>query len=95
MLKEGPLLEYVALQLNCMYLSDLRYLSMRQRKKASDLLRHMEAADDDLWEWNDALEYLTDCGQKCATAAQAKELLVKELQFRRKKVKSRRTVYGV
>ena len=68
-----------ACEMKCEYLSDLRALSAGQKEKLADVIESIESSDEDLHDWNDALEYLTDAQSK-GTAAEAKAALVRALQ---------------
>ena len=74
----APLLDHLADRCHCAYLSDLRFLNEAQRKR---LAREVEAVSADavsLWEWNDALEYLTGQAPE-QTAEKAKGKIVSHL----------------
>ena len=53
------LLEFLAYKAGCPYLSDLRFLSLEQRRYLAQSLERLTPRKEDTWEWNDALEYLT------------------------------------
>ena len=57
------LLEYLQLQCNCQYLSDLKYNSQWPSKLRT--MKHPEQFT--IEEWNQALEYLTDHPIRCQT----------------------------
>jgi len=78
-----PLLETMALLAGCEYLSDLRYMDDCQRKDLARKLEMVKAGDASLFEWNDALEYLTGAETSCASAEQAKTKLITALSWPR------------
>ena len=75
MMVEQSLLDLLAIQMGCMYLSDLRFLSLEQRRYLAQRLDRLTPRQDDVREWNDALEYLTGAPPE-DTAQAAKERLV-------------------
>ena len=72
------LLERLAFQMGCSYLSDLRFLSGTQQAALAHKLKSFPASDEDLWEWNDALFYLTGAPPE-EQAQQAKDKLTQIL----------------
>ena len=69
------LLDLLSIQMGCMYLSDLRFLSPEQRRYLAQRLDRLTPRQEDIREWNDALDYLT--GEPPEDTAQAaKERLV-------------------
>lgn len=54
-------------------------MSAGQKEKLADVIESIESSDEDLHDWNDALEYLTDAQNK-GTADEAKAALVRALQ---------------
>lgn len=52
------LLDAISIQMGCKYLSDLRYLDSSQRAELARKLEKIPPDCADLFEWNDALEYL-------------------------------------
>ena len=54
------LLDLLSIQMGCMYLSDLRFLSLEQRRYLVQKLERMNPREEDVWERNDALDYLTE-----------------------------------
>lgn len=74
-----PLLDAMALQMGCEYLSDLHYIDDHQRRRLARKLETVEARDADLFEWNDALEYLTGVNTPQPNAEQAKSVLIAAL----------------
>ena len=53
------LLEILARQMGCEYLSDLKYLDPTGREKLAGLVRGIAPGEAPQTEWNDALTYLT------------------------------------
>lgn len=79
MIQRLSLLDLLALQMKCTYLSDLRFLNDVQRWPLARVLESYVSLDEDVQEWNDALEYLS--GQPPEeTAIGAKTALIKALQ---------------
>ena len=70
-----PLLDFIAMQMRCMYLSDLQFLSGAQRKELARKLEKLNPQDIDIREWNDALAYLVNA-RPSSTAEAAKKRLV-------------------
>lgn len=73
---EMSLLEELAGQLGCMYLSDLH------RAKpwwVGRCLRNLHAETYSLWEWNDAAQYLTGMEIRFSSQEAAKEFLLDAL----------------
>ena len=79
MIQSCSLLDLLAVQMRCTYLSDLRFLSNMQRRHLARMVDAVVPLDEDLWEWNDALEYLSGLPPQ-KTAIEAKTALVKALQ---------------
>lgn len=75
---EQSLLDLMSIQMGCMYLSDLRFLSPEQRRYLAQKLDCLTPRQEDIREWNDALDYLTGAPPE-ETAQAAKEQLVKLL----------------
>ena len=69
------LLEILAFRSGCMYLSDLRFLSPEQRRYLAQRLDRLTPRQEDIREWNDALNYLTGAPPE-DTAQAAKDRLV-------------------
>lgn len=69
------MLDLLAIQMGYMYLSDLRFLSLEQRRYLAQRLDRLTPRQDDVREWNDALDYLTGAPPE-DTAQAAKERLV-------------------
>ena len=59
MAKTPGLLESAAALLGCQYLSDLHYLIPCQYGDLADYIAQCSPEQHSLFEWNDALEYLT------------------------------------
>ncbi len=75
MTAEQSLLDLLSIQMGCMYLSDLRFLSPEQRRYLAQRLDRLTPRQEDIREWNDALEYLTGAPPE-DTAQAAKDRLV-------------------
>ncbi len=71
---DRPLLEVIACEMHCEYLSDLRFLRAFSRKRVASLIdKSIPAMNASLREWNDALAYLVDeTAEKTQTAARLK-----------------------
>lgn len=78
MTMEQSLLDLLSIQMGCMYLSDLRFLSLEQRCYLAQRLNRLTPREKDLRDWNDALNYLTGA-PPMDTAQAAKEQLVQLL----------------
>lgn len=74
------LLELLAMQMRCLYLSDLRSLTPEQKKSLLWKLEHIEPKDEDIREWNDTLEYLVGAPPE-NTAMLARSRLIEYLSF--------------
>lgn len=72
---DQSLLDLLSIQMGCMYLSDLRFLSPEQRRYLAQRLDRLTPRQEDIREWNDALEYLTGAPPE-DTARAAKDRLV-------------------
>lgn len=59
MRKKMSLLDVMAVQMGCMYLSDLRFLDSSLRVALAEKLQKLPPKAADLHDWNDALNYLT------------------------------------
>ena len=75
MTAEQSLLDLLSIQMGCMYLSDLRFLSPEQRRYLAQRLDRLAPRQEDIREWNDALNYLTGAPPE-DTARAAKDRLV-------------------
>ena len=69
--RDADLLDRMAQEIGCLYLSDLRWPDGAGRKKLADLVQRLTPDEASLREWNDALAYLTDAPQQ-PTAEQAR-----------------------
>lgn len=77
--KPLSLLDQAAAIMQCQYLSDLHYLTPYQRCVLAAQLERYDAQGFALFEWNDALEYLS--GMRAAsTNEEAKKILLKSLR---------------
>ena len=74
-----PLLEYLAYISGSEYLSDLHYLDRAGRNRIAQALENISSESVSLWEWNDALNYLTGVGPAASPSA-ARELLIKQMR---------------
>lgn len=72
------LLDLLSIQMECRYLSDLRFLPSKQRRRLAQKLEQLTPREEDVREWNDALVYLTGAPPQ-NTAQAAKEQLVQLL----------------
>lgn len=77
------LLDWMARQISCEYLSDLRQLTEQQRKSLSAALKPLKAEESELRQWNDALTYLFHGSAAQKTAAAAREMLLRQLSNQR------------
>ena len=75
---ELSLLDAIAIEMRCEYLSDLRYLDSSQRALLAEKLKQVSIKPDSLRDWNDALQYLAR-QPPGATAETAKERLIQAL----------------
>lgn len=75
MMVEQSLLDLMSIQMGCMYLSDLRFLSQEQRRYLAQKLDRLTPREEDIREWNDALSYLTNAPPE-TTAQATKERLI-------------------
>lgn len=57
MMTVQSLLDLLSIQMGCMYLSDLRFLSREQRWCLAQRLDRMTPREEDIGDWNDALTY--------------------------------------
>lgn len=67
------LLEELAGQLGCMYISDLH---RAERRELRCCLRTVHAEAYSLWEWNDAAQYLTGREKRFSGQKEAKKFLM-------------------
>ena len=77
------LLDWMARQVSCEYLSDLHQLTEQQRKSLSAALKPLKAEESELRQWNDALTYLFHGSAAQKTAAAAREMLLRQLSNQR------------
>lgn len=68
------LLEYLALHAGCMYLSDLRHPENMIQMK--NIVRDIECGQYSVWEWNDAVYYITGREGDFQTQKEAKDFLI-------------------
>ena len=74
-----PLLEHLAYIGGLEYLSDLHYLDRAGRNRIAQALENISSESVSLWEWNDALNYLTGVGPAASPSA-ARELLIEQMR---------------
>ena len=79
MTAEQSLLDLLSIQMGCMYLSDLRFLSLERRRYLAQRLDRLTPRETDIREWNDALDYLTGAPPE-KTAQAARERLIHALE---------------
>lgn len=79
MMMQQSLLDLLSIQMKCEYLSDLRFLSPEQRRYLAQKLDRLTPREEDIREWNDALNYLTGNGPADSAAA-ARELLIEQMR---------------
>lgn len=79
MTAEQSLLDLLSIQMGCMYLSDLRFLSPEQRRYLAQRLDRLTPRQEDIREWNDALAYLAGAPPE-ETAQAARERLIHALE---------------
>lgn len=72
------LLDLLFVQMDCMYLSDLHFLSEGQQRLLANQLEQIALTEEDMQDWNDALVYLTGA-QPAQTAQAAKQQLIRRL----------------
>lgn len=84
---DTSLIDRLAARLHCVSVSDLRYLDHTQRTLLLHELRNIPAKDDDLFDWNDALDYLVDAPPE-KTSAAAKERLIALLSAPQNRLRS-------
>lgn len=75
MMVEQSLLDLLAIQMKCEYLSDLRFLTQEQRQYLAHKLECLTPREENIRDWNDALVYLTGAPPE-NTAQTAKKRLV-------------------
>jgi hypothetical protein len=73
------LLDLLSARMNCMNLSDLRFLDRYERIRLRHEINKIPAEAASCKEWNDALQYLAGDSRARATAREAKAALLKEL----------------
>ena len=80
---EMSLLELMAVQSQCEYLSDLRFLNVAQRKRLARMLETVVPQKEDLRDWNEALAYLNQGAFPADSAEEAKAVLIAGLSSAR------------
>ena len=76
MITEMSLLDVLSIRMNCLNLSDLKYLNNCGRAKLCRIISEIPEDDAPCSEWNDALQYLTGDNTAQASASEAKEALI-------------------
>lgn len=76
--KTISLVDYLARQMRCDCVNYLNYLKPHQQEQLIRVVTEIQPEDYSLWEWNNALEYLTSCS-KTETAEQARQQLLTAL----------------
>ena len=79
MVVEQSLLDYISNIMGCEYLSDLRFCSQTRLGILADKLERLTPQEEDLREWNDALEYLAGAPPE-ESAQAAKDHLLRFLK---------------
>ncbi len=69
------LVDMLARELGCQYLSDLSFLEDAQRTYLARIIQDTPAASATLFEWNDALAYLAEAPPEQDAAAAKRKLL--------------------
>lgn len=77
--RQISILEYLAIHLKCEYLSDLRLLGKGKRMALIQALEGIPVERADLYEWNEALSYLTEA-PPCESRVDAKHQIIKLLE---------------
>lgn len=54
------LVDYLATQLGCEFISDLRFLTSLERLTLARVIKKLQPADFPLHEWNDAIQYIVN-----------------------------------
>lgn len=80
MFEEDSLLGILADKMGCEYISDLRFLSAKRCRLLADEVERLDAKEEDVRCWNDALNYLIG-GAAEATAKLAKTAIVEGLRI--------------
>lgn len=78
--EKRDLFERMAELMGCTYVSDLRYLDRKEKLRLAGIVSLIPDSDADLFQWNDALEYLTGAKVKQPDPASAKLALVTKLK---------------
>ena len=73
------LLGYLAAQMHCTYESDLCYLDAVGKWRLLHIIEKVPAEDYSLFDWNDALKYLTSHEKSGDSAEQVRAALLSEL----------------
>lgn len=78
MTAEVSLLDHLALQMGCRMVSELHELAQFRRAALRERIARIDTAEATLFEWNDALTYLTDNAPQ-ETREEAKRQLMQTL----------------
>ena len=73
------LVDLMAMYVGCEYVSDLHQINDIQRMKLAEILKKIAANDEDLFDWNDALEYISGKSKPHTCAEEAKAALIAAL----------------
>lgn len=77
--KSASLLDILAEELHCEYLSDLKYLNTAGKMQLVDLLANIPAERYSLHDWIDALNYFVHKSEQQQTAQTVRDLLLAAL----------------
>lgn len=77
MLQNEELIDCLARMLCCDNVSDLRFLNYNDKKILADIIMDIDVDDYPLWQWNDVLEYLTNCNLRDVKQQTKNEILKK------------------
>lgn len=78
--EKRDLFERMAELMGCTYVSDLQYLDRKEKLRLAGIVSLIPDSDADLFQWNDALEYLTGAKVKQPDPVSAKLALVTKLK---------------
>jgi len=78
--EKRDLFERMVELMGCSYVSDLRYLDRKEKLCLAGIVSLIPDSDADLFQWNDALEYLTGAKVKQTDPSFAKRLLMTKLK---------------
>lgn len=69
------LVDYLAAQIACAYISDLRFMDTLEKIRLFHVIRKLSPSDWSLRQWNDALEYIANKQAADTVEAAYEELL--------------------